>query len=168
MYLFSTCFDFWILNFSESGTPDRMHGAEEVSTTNLRNVGTWIPIDITLCPRGLENAAVLLWEPQITNYCALFLFTNVLLLLSAFIYSPFLSSTPFWRSVFWYRNEGLLEHTCSWIKIDQLDVTCFIISLFNAQHVSNVSISILRSLRLICWVISCVVLLWFDVWDGPC
>ena len=40
-----------------------------------------------------------------------------------------------------------------WMKIDQLDVTCFIISLFNAQHVSNISTSILRSLRLICWVI---------------
>ena len=51
----------------------------------------------------------------------------------------------------------------TWIKIDQLDVTCFIISLFNAQHVSNFSTSILRSLRLICWVISWVVLLWFDV-----
>ena len=42
-------------------------------------------------------------------------------------------------------------------------VTCFIISLFNAQHVSDVNTSILRSLRLICWVISWVVLLWFDV-----
>jgi len=39
----------------------------------------------------------------------------------------------------------------SWIKRDQLDVTCFIISLFNAQHVSDVNTSILRSLRLICW-----------------
>ena len=29
------------------------------------------------------------------------------------------------------------------------DVTCFIISLFTAQHVSNVSTSIFRSLRLI-------------------
>jgi len=38
-------------------------------------------------------------------------------------------------------------HSC--IKIDQLDVTCFIISLFTAQHVSNVSTSIFRSLRLI-------------------
>ena len=37
----------------------------------------------------------------------------------------------------------------SWIKIEQLDVTCFIISLFTAQHVSNVSTSIFRSLRLI-------------------
>ena len=37
----------------------------------------------------------------------------------------------------------------SWIKIDQLDVTCFIVSLFNAQHVSNVSTSIFRSLRII-------------------
>jgi len=67
----------------------------------------------------------------------------------------------------------LLRH--SWIKIDQLDVTCFIISLFNDQHVLNASTSILRSLRLICWVISWVVLLWFDVcwcyvvvWLGWC
>ena len=37
----------------------------------------------------------------------------------------------------------------SWIKIDQPDVTCFIISLFTVQHVSNVSTSIFRSLRLI-------------------
>jgi len=37
-----------------------------------------------------------------------------------------------------------------WIRRDQLDVTCFIISLFNAQHVSDVNTSILRSLRLIC------------------
>jgi nuclear pore complex protein Nup62 len=36
----------------------------------------------------------------------------------------------------------------SWIKIDQLDVTCFIISLFTAQYVSNVSTFIFRSLRL--------------------
>ena len=63
----------------------------------------------------------------------------------------------------------------SWIKRDQLDVTCFIISLFNAQHVSDVNTSILRILRLICWVISWVVLLWFDVcwcygvvWLGWC
>jgi hypothetical protein len=36
-----------------------------------------------------------------------------------------------------------------WIKTDQLDVTCFFISLFTAQHVSNVSTSIFRSLGLI-------------------
>ena len=35
------------------------------------------------------------------------------------------------------------------IKTDQLDVTCFITSLFTAQQVSNVSTSIFRSLRLI-------------------
>ena len=51
----------------------------------------------------------------------------------------------------------------SWIKRDKLDVTCFIISLFNAQHVSDVNTSILRSLCLICRVISWVVLLWFDM-----
>jgi len=62
-----------------------------------------------------------------------------------------------------------------WIKRDQPDVTCFFISLFNAQHVSDVNTSILRSLRLICWVISWVVLLWYDdcwcyvvVWLGWC
>ena len=61
----------------------------------------------------------------------------------------------------WSHLKGLLKKTrhlkipflCSWIKIDQHDATCFIISLFNAQHVSNVSTSIFRSLRLICWVI---------------
>ena len=42
-----------------------------------------------------------------------------------------------------------VHHLDSWIKIDKLDVTCFIISLFTAQHVSNVSTSIFRSLRLI-------------------
>ena len=47
----------------------------------------------------------------------------------------------------------------SWVKSDQLDVTYFIVSLFNAQHVSDVNTSILRSLRLTCWVISWVVLL---------
>jgi len=56
-----------------------------------------------------------------------------------------------------------VHHLDSWIKTDQLDVTCFIISVFTAQHVSNVSTSIFRSLRLICGFISWVVLLWFDV-----
>ena len=49
------------------------------------------------------------------------------------------------------------------------------ISLFNAQHVSNVNTSIFRSLRLICCVSSRVVLLWYDVcwcyvvvWLGWC
>ena len=68
-----------------------------------------------------------------------------------------------------------VHHLDSWIKRDQLDATCFIISLFNVQHVSDVNTSILRSLRHICWVISWVVLLWFDVcwcyvvvWLGWC
>ena len=45
---------------------------------------------------------------------------------------------------------------------DQHDVTCFFISLFNAQHVSDVNTSILRSFRPICLVISWVVLLWMQ------
>jgi len=62
-----------------------------------------------------------------------------------------------------------------WIKRDQLDVTCFIISLSNDRHVSDVNTSILRSLRLIWWVISWVVLFWLGVcwcyvvvWLGWC
>jgi hypothetical protein len=43
---------------------------------------------------------------------------------------------------------------CTWIKRDQLDVTCFFISLFNAQHVLDVNTSILRSMWRMCWVIS--------------
>jgi len=68
-----------------------------------------------------------------------------------------------------------VHHLVSWIKRDQFDVTCFIISLFDAQHVSDVNTCILRSLWLICWVISWVVLLWFNVcwcyvvvWLGWC
>ena len=56
-----------------------------------------------------------------------------------------------------------VHHLDSWVKRDQLDVTCFIISLLNAQHVSDVNTSIFRSLRLMCWVISWVALIWFDV-----
>jgi len=83
--------------------------------------------------------------------------------------------------LFWANTAGCesyvywtVHHLDSWIKIDQLDVTCFFISLFNV-HVSDINTSILRSLRLICWVISWVVLLWFDacwcyvvVWLGWC
>jgi len=49
-------------------------------------------------------------------------------------------------------TKGQLLSTCQycWIKREQLDVTCFIISLFNAQHVSDVNTTILRSLRLMC------------------
>jgi len=56
-----------------------------------------------------------------------------------------------------------VHHLDSWVKRDQLDVTYFIISLYNAQHVSDVNTSILRRLRLMCWVFSWVTLIWFDV-----
>ena len=56
-----------------------------------------------------------------------------------------------------------VHHLDSWVKRDQPDVTCFIISLYNVQHISDVNTSILRSLRLVCWVISWVTLIWFDV-----
>jgi len=49
------------------------------------------------------------------------------------------------------------------VLVSVCGLQCFIISLFNAQHVSVVNTSILRSLRLMCWVISWVTLIWFDV-----
>ena len=56
-----------------------------------------------------------------------------------------ISSKYWWNlKVYW-----TVHHLDSSIKIDQLDVTCFIISLCTAQHVSNFSTSIFRSLRLI-------------------
>jgi len=67
-----------------------------------------------------------------------------------------------------------VHHFDSWIKTDQLDVTCFIISVFTAQHFSNVSTSIFRGLRLIvdlfhmlyCSGSMCVgVTVWFG-WGG--
>jgi len=75
--------------------------------------------------------------------------------LYCYVYLPYMHLESY---VYW-----TVHHLDSWIKRDQLEVTCFIISLFNAQHVSDVNTSILRSLRLICWVISWVLLLWFDV-----
>ena len=78
---------------------------------------------------------------------------------SAQICSDFLKMRFSESYVYW-----TVHHLDSWVKRDQLDVTCFIISLFNVEHVSDVNTSILRSLRLICWVISEVVLIWFDVY----
>jgi len=66
-----------------------------------------------------------------------------------------------------------VHHLDSWVKRDQLGATCFIITLFSAKHVSDVSTSILRSLRLIRWVTSWVVsgsMCWcyVVVWLGWC
>jgi len=64
--------------------------------------------------------------------------------------SPFVNivwAVPYWINL----HTRIYTHIYSWIKRDHLDVTCFFISLFNAQHVSDVITAILRSLRLICW-----------------
>jgi hypothetical protein len=78
-----------------------------------------------------------------------------------------------WKSTHYYPQCNLNTTFYSSINIDRLDVTCFI-SLFYAQHVSNVSISIFRSLRFIvdlfyglyCSGSMCVgVTVWFG-WGG--
>jgi len=58
------------------------------------------------------------------------------------------------REIWWEPDDTHRIQIALGIKRDQLDATCFIISLFNAQRVSDVNTSILRSLRLIWWVIS--------------
>ena len=57
------------------------------------------------------------------------------------LHLPQISRTLLYESyVYW-----TVHHLDSRVKTDQLDVTSFIISLFNAQHVSDVNTSILRS-----------------------
>ena len=56
-------------------------------------------------------------------------------------------TTP--NNICYLKFTGPCHHLDSWIKIDQLDVTCFIISLFTGQHFSNIRTSIFRSLRFI-------------------
>jgi len=46
---------------------------------------------------------------------------------------PFVWNKPEFPYVYW-----TVRHLDSWITRDQLDVTCFVVSLFNAQHVSDV------------------------------
>jgi len=53
----------------------------------------------------------------------------------------------FWISCFSYVY-WTVHHLDSWVKRDQLDVTCFVISLLNAQHVSDVNTSET------CWALS--------------
>jgi len=67
-----------------------------------------------------------------------------------------------WKVLWTEFNSASKVMKDSWVKRDQLDVTCFI-SLLNSQHVSDVNTSFLRSLRLMCWVISWVAPIWFDV-----
>ena len=70
------------------------------------------------------------------------------------------NSLPFFRFRFKSRTFGAQQHR-SWpeaipsnnkrvssIKRDQLDVTWFLISLFNAQHVSDINTSLLRAFDL--------------------
>ena len=58
-----------------------------------------------------------------------------------------------------------VHHCNSWRMKDQLDVTCYILFHFLcAQHVSDMNISIIRSLRLCWWITTSVVLFCKDGW----
>ena len=118
----------------------------------------------------LESCAYFEWENP-SNICVKcfyknsWIFYNLKIFLRRILCQQHTAAYVYWT----------VHHLDSWIKRDQLDVTWFFISLFNAQHISGVNTSILRSLRIICWVISWVVLLWYDlcwcyvvVWLGLC
>ena len=117
---------------------------------------------------GHENETILHYNVNCSSFSALkYNFTNII---PEQIHTFLLYRYKFKESyVYW-----TVHHLDSWIKIDQLVVTCFIISLFTAQHVSNVSTSFFRNLRLIvdlfhvlyCSGSICVgVTVWF-VWGG--
>jgi len=100
---------------------------------------------------SLSETRRVLYQNKVGKYCILLAFRIRL------------SSTCFEQMIVHLQEVICVQTAHSWVKTDQLDVTCVIISLFNAQHVLDVNTSILRSLRLIYWVISWVVLIWFDV-----
>ena len=59
----------------------------------------------------------------------------------------------------WYRYDwnvispySLVLTKWVWRMKDQLDVTCYLFHFLCAQHVSDINISIIRSLRLCCWI----------------
>ena len=85
---------------------------------------------------------MVLWETKF--YCLLFLFheqwTSIIILYSLLCCT---NTLKVWMLCVTFRPISFI------FFILQLDVTCFITSLFTAQHVSNVSTSIFRSLRLI-------------------
>ena len=62
-----------------------------------------------------------------------------------------------------------VHHCHSWRIKDQLDVTCYF-DFLCAQHVSDINISIIRSLRLYCWITTSVVLFSvrcvLEIWCG--
>ena len=57
-----------------------------------------------------------------------------------------------------------IKTTFSWRMKNQLDVTCYFFHLLCAQHVSDINISIFRSLRLCWWITTSVVL--FSGWSS--
>jgi len=103
------------------------------------------------------------WQQLLRNERARLFFEIILLVTTSFKKLLYIKWTATRRPLFsaeWTNRQSLIKFKCRikyperaisrlWIKIDKLDVTCFIISLFTAQHVSNVSTSIFRSLRLI-------------------
>ena len=79
----------------------------------------------------------------------------------SFLYTECTSATPTVRISMKFGESYVywtVHHCDSWRIKDQLDVTCYFISLFCAEHISDINISIIRRLRLFCWITTLVVL----------
>jgi len=141
----------------------------------VRNFVTWQALTARNCKHDAETSS---WRiaPSWLSATAYWIYSQPPTILKAFPPSATWGPALLWWEGSTYNGEWKLRgynceyyvywnvhHLDSWVKRGQLDVTCFSISLFNAQHVSDVNTSILRSLRPMCWVISGVVLIWFDV-----
>ena len=127
---------------------------ERVASSLALYVGTRSIQSLSADPHSSTDSSRLNWHPRRFKWTRPFRWKTK---------SGFCAWAITFRTCYTNRYYSVLlqsKYSYTWIKRDQLDVTCFIISLFNAQHVSNVNTSILRSLRLICWVISWVVLFW--------
>ena len=84
------------------------------------------------------------------NYLLLTRASTVVTLSSSYMYGQVAVTVLYCRTVGQSKCLTLvkIKNMSICIQIDQLDIPCFIISLFTAQHVSNVSAAIFRSLRL--------------------
>jgi hypothetical protein len=118
--------------------------AERVQNETRACVCVWLMLKMWWCERSQRSLTGLWNGPQGVLWLQDFIAKNdeVILPLQIGVQTskPSIFSARViiyrWKLTYVYRT---VHHLDSWIKIDQLDVTCFIISLFNAQHVSDVN-----------------------------
>ena len=80
------------------------------------------------------------------------------------------SVTFIWKDFIHFYNEYETDKEYGWRIKDQLDVTATLFHFLRNQYVSDINISIIRSLRLCCWITTSVVLFSvlcvLEIWCG--